>query len=63
MPGLKDAPQIDDVQLADVATFIRHAWNNRKSAVKPETIKAVRDELADRETTFTPDELKRKYSQ
>lgn len=61
MPGLKDAPQIADAQLADVATFIRHAWNNRKSAVKPDTVEAVRDELTDRETTFTPEELKEKY--
>lgn len=61
MPGLKDAPQIDDAQLADVATFIRHAWNNGKSAVKGETFGEVRKELADREAAFTPEELVKEY--
>ncbi|MFT6863154.1 MAG: mono/diheme cytochrome c family protein, partial [Akkermansiaceae bacterium] len=61
MPGLKDAPQIDDAQLADVATFIRHAWNNQKSAVKPETVAETRKKLEDRETTFTPEELVKEF--
>ncbi|MEJ6643721.1 MAG: cytochrome c, partial [Akkermansiaceae bacterium] len=61
MPGLKDAPQINDFQLADVATFIRHAWNNGKSAVKAETLSEVRKELEDRQTTFTPEELLEEY--
>ncbi len=61
MPGLKDAPEIDDAHLADVATFVRHAWNNRKGAVQAETFKKVRRELKGRQTVFTPEELKKAY--
>ena len=61
MPGLKDAPEIKDAQLADVATFIRHAWNNGRSAVKTETFTEVRKELGDREAAFTPEELMEEY--
>ena len=57
MPGLKDAPQITDAHLADVSTFIRHAWNNRKSAVDAATILKVRKRFKDRQTAFTPEEL------
>jgi mono/diheme cytochrome c family protein len=61
MPGLKDAPEIGDDELADVATFVRHAWNNRKGAVKPEIIAQIRKELADRQPTFSPEELQKAY--
>jgi len=61
MPGLKEAPQISDAQLADVATFVRHAWNNGKGTVKAETIGEVRKELEGRETAFTPEELLDEY--
>ena len=57
MPGLKNAPQITDADLADVSTFIRHAWNNRKSAVDAATILKVRKQFKDRQTAFTPEEL------
>lgn len=57
MPGLKDAPQITDADLADVATFIRFAWNNKKSAVDAKTLKKVREQFKDRQTAFTPEEL------
>jgi mono/diheme cytochrome c family protein len=61
MPGLKDAPQITDADLADVSTFIRHAWNNRKSSVDAKTIKEVREQYKDRQTAFTPEELYQIY--
>ena len=59
MPGLKNAPEITDAQLADVATFIRHAWNNRKGAVDAATILKVRQRFKDRQTAFTPEELEK----
>jgi len=59
MPGLKHAPQISDTQLADVATFVRHAWNNRKSAIDAGTILKVRKRFQDRQTAFTPEELEK----
>ena len=61
MPGLKDAPGVTDQKLADVATFVRHAWNNRKGAVKPDVISDVRKSLADRATTFSPEELQKTF--
>ena len=57
MPGLKAAPQVDDAQLADVSTFVRHAWNNRKDAVDAATVGKVRKQFKDRQTAFTPEEL------
>ncbi|MFK7912010.1 MAG: cytochrome c, partial [Akkermansiaceae bacterium] len=61
MPGLKDAPEITDAHLADVATFVRHAWNNRKNAVDAATILKVRNRFKDRQTVFTPEELEKIY--
>ncbi|MDG2399436.1 MAG: DUF1080 domain-containing protein [Akkermansiaceae bacterium] len=61
MPGLKDAPQIGDADLADVSTFIRHAWGNNLSAVKVETVRATREKLKGRQTAFTPAELKKVF--
>lgn len=61
MPGLKDAPAITDADLADVATFVRHAWNNRKNAVDAATISKVRKQFQDRQTAFTAEELDEIY--
>ena len=61
MPPFKINPAITDSHLADIATFVRFAWNNGKDAVKPETIAGVREELKDRETSFTADELMKRY--
>jgi len=61
MPGLKEAPQVTDQELADVATFVRHAWNNRRGQVKSDTVSKVRKSLQDRQEVFTPDELKKRF--
>lgn len=61
MPGLKQVPGISDEQLAEVATFVRHAWNNRKGAVTTEMVTAVRKELGDRQTIFSSEELLNTY--
>lgn len=61
MPGLKHAPEITDAHLADVATFVRHAWNNRKSAVDASTVSKTRKQFKDRQTAFTPEELEKIY--
>jgi hypothetical protein len=62
MPGLKDAPQIDDTDLADVSNLIRDAWGNDQSAMKIEIVKATRKKLKERQTTFKPAELKKVFS-
>lgn len=61
MPGLKQNPDLNDTDLADIATFTRHAWGNNKDATKPAVFSDVREELADRETVFTSAELEKAY--
>ncbi|MCE9610162.1 MAG: DUF1080 domain-containing protein [Chthoniobacter sp.] len=61
MPGLKQNPALTDANVADIATFVRFAWNNGKDAVKPDTIAKIRAELAERETTFSPEEAEKTY--
>lgn len=61
MPGLKDAPEITNADLADVMTFVRHAWNNRKGAVQPGLVEKIRGGLKGRQTVFTPEELMKSY--
>lgn len=61
MPGLKQNEAISDAQLADVATFVRYAWGNKKSAVKPEHFSSVRTLLKDRDTAFTAEELRKRF--
>lgn len=61
MPPFKVNTAITDRHLADIATFVRFAWNNGKDPVKPETIAGVRKQLADRETSFTQQELEKQF--
>ena len=61
MPSLKDAPQIDNTDLADVSNLIRHAWGNNQSVMKIKIVKATRKKLKGRQTTFTPAELKKVF--
>jgi mono/diheme cytochrome c family protein len=61
MPGLKQNPDLGDADLADIATFTRHAWGNGKDAVKAATVAEVRAELAGRDTVFTAGELEKAY--
>lgn len=39
------ASQLDDKQVADVATFIRHGWGNRAPPVNAKDVKAIRDAI------------------
>jgi mono/diheme cytochrome c family protein len=61
MPGFKLNPEITDAQFADIATFVRFAWDNGKDATKPATFSEVRSELSDRETVFSPEEVEKEY--
>lgn len=61
MPGLKENPDIGDKQLADVATFIRFAWGNKKGAVSPKLFATIRKTLKNRDTAFSADELRKRY--
>ncbi len=57
MPGLKSNTEFTDEKLAAVLTYIRNAWNNEADAVKPEKVKEVRHQAADRQEPFTEEEL------
>lgn len=61
MPAFKQNPEVTDAQLTDIATFVRFAWGNGKDAVKPKTLIEIRAALADRETTFSPEEIEKLY--
>ena len=61
MPGLKHNQAISDAQLADVATFVRYAWGNKKGAVKPKHFTSVRALLTDRDTAFSAEELRKRF--
>jgi mono/diheme cytochrome c family protein len=61
MPGFKLNPEISDAQLADIATFVRFAWDNGKDAVKAQGVAAIRKLLTDRDTAFTPQEVEKSF--
>ena len=47
----------NDNQLADLVNYIGHTWNGWRDIVKPEQIKAIRDEVKDRKLPYTNEEL------
>lgn len=59
MPGVKHLPALDDTHLAATLTYIRNAWGNQASAVKPAAVKAARDATKNRTAPYTERELKR----
>ncbi len=61
MPGLKTNAVFGDAQLADVATFVRFAWGNKKGAVKPKVVEGVRARLDGREAAFEGPELRERF--
>ena len=52
---------LSDQEIAAVLTYIRQnkEWGNNAPEVKPEQVKAVRDKIKDRSTSFTPEELQK----
>ncbi len=56
MPPWRD--QLSDEKVAQVATYVRKAWNNKASAVKPEDVAKIRKDTAARANkAWTADEL------
>jgi mono/diheme cytochrome c family protein len=58
MPGFGNDDKFSDTALAELAGFIRHAWNNRASDVSPGEVGNTRRAFADRQQPFTMKELK-----
>lgn len=48
MPGLVANPTMDDEAIADIATYIRHEWDNAAPMVDPNLVKKVRAKTKER---------------
>ena len=53
------APLNDDNEVAAVMTFVRRSFGNRASAVTPEFVAKVREEIGKRDTSWTSEELEK----
>jgi mono/diheme cytochrome c family protein len=52
---------LDDKEMAAVLTYVRNTWGNQAPAVKPETIKKVRQATKDRSVFWKPEELLKEH--
>ena len=52
---------LDDKEMASVLTYVRNSWGNKAPAVKPSTVKRVRQENEKRTAVWTPEELLKKH--
>ena len=50
---------LTDEQIADVLTYVRHAWGQTGSPVDPATVSAVRAQTASRTRPWTNEELQK----
>jgi mono/diheme cytochrome c family protein len=57
MPGFADNKDFSDADLAQILSFVRRSWQNKGDKVSAGDVKAIRTKLADRQKTFTMDEL------
>jgi mono/diheme cytochrome c family protein len=55
MPPWRDITS--DEEIAAILTYVRQAWGNNASPVKPEQIKEIREKTSDRGTQWTAPEL------
>jgi|GEM_PF-176522 len=58
MPGLAASNEITDTDLADIANYIRNAWQNKASIVSVDMIKTIREKTKTQLTPFTVESLK-----
>ena len=58
MPALGEA--LNDGQIADALTYIRHEWGHAASAIGPEKVKSIRAAEAKRDDSWTEAELLKK---
>ena len=57
MPAMANNDQLDDKDIAQIVSYIRNAWNNRKDDVTPGEVKNIRQKYQDRDQSFTMKEL------
>lgn len=58
MPGLAQNPDMTDDNLADIASYIRHAWDNNAEPVAAKTVEAVRQKTKTKATPYTQETIK-----
>ena len=52
---------LNDEELAAVLTYVRNAFGNKASAIRPEKVKEVRAAVADKTGFYTPEELLKQH--
>ncbi len=57
MPGFADNKDFTDADIAQILNYVRRSWNNTGDRVNAGNVKAIRTKLADRQKSFTMDEL------
>ncbi|MDP4284586.1 MAG: c-type cytochrome [Bacteroidota bacterium] len=57
MPAMNNNNQLKDKDIAQIATYIRKAWNNRADNVTQDDVKIIRQKYHNREQAFTMKEL------
>ena len=62
MPGLAGNSQFSDQDLADIATYIRNAWNNSSSAVESAEVTKVRQQTAQQNQPFTTETIQDNFN-
>lgn len=58
MPGLSTNQRFKDKEIADIATYIRNAWENEASAVKPSQVEKVRADTQQQSLPYTSESIK-----
>ena len=52
---------LDDSQVAAVLTFVRNSFGNQASAISPDLVKKVREEVKDHTGFFQPADLLKEH--
>ena len=52
---------LNDEEIAQVLTYVRNAFGNKASVIRPEKVKEIRDATKDKEGFYTPKELLEQY--
>ena len=48
---------LNDSEVAAVLTYVRNSFGNKASAISPDLVKKIRDEIKDKEGFYKPAEL------
>lgn len=58
MPGLAQNPEMTDQDIADISSYIRHAWDNNAKPVQVKTIKYWRENTKSQSKPYTVETIK-----